>query len=394
MSTLLLSVVFLLMVYPISAKNTLHILPSYSLQHLKDTASEDYLYGIDFTSRNYAERIGDRFESKVVKKITYRSTRLHSLRLFFRAAFLTSQITTPKDCRNFQVFEIGEDILCYKSHYLKYKNFDSMEVVCASPLVQHSDIDRIENFLRIAPDLDELQRVQNEMLDKKYPKIKYEQVGKGRPDTEIYTLEMLKDYRPQHLPPPYSTWPYRTVIKSLVLILNAIYAAYLKEGETVSLKLLLKPLTNTFFRNAPVEFHHLGAPIKVIRLLKQQADTLEPDELFFIGEFEKAKSERTVAYNGPKPLEPISFDLSPDTFPKQKAILLHSLKEGEHYEIKDHLAVLLGMPTEPLEATGESVLLQLAYIPRAGISKDLLAMNQISRLPFEFGPDPIDHTDT
>ena len=55
-----------------------------------------------------------------------------------------------------------------------------MELVCTYPPVQHSDIDRIENFLRIAPDLDELQRVQNEMLDKKYPKIKYEQVGKGR----------------------------------------------------------------------------------------------------------------------------------------------------------------------------------------------------------------------
>ena len=394
MSTPLLLVVFLLMVYPISAKNTLHILPSYSLKHLKSTASEDYLYGIDFTSRNYAERIGDRFESKVARKITYTSTRLHSLRLFFKDAFLVSQVIAPKGCRNFQVFEIGEDILCYKSDYLKYKNFDSMELVCASPLVQHSDIDRIENFLRIAPDLDELQRVQNEMLDKKYPKIKYERLDKGRQDIEIYTLKMLKDYRPQHLPQPYSTWPYRTVIKSLVLALKEILAKHLEEAESMSLKKLLEVLTNTFFKSSPIGFLYLNAPIKVIRLLKQQADTLEPDELFFIGEVEKAKSGGTVAYDGPKPLEPFSFDLSPVTFPKQKAILLHSLKEGECYETKGHLAVLLGMPTHPLEGVKWIFTLRLPYIPRTGISKDLLAMNQLSRLPFEFGPDPIDHTDT
>ena len=74
--------------------------------------------------------------------------------------------------------------------------------------------------------------------------------------------------------------------------------------------------------------------------------------------------------------------------------MLHSLKEGECYETKDHLAVLLGMPTHPFEATGESVTLQVPYIPRTGISKDLLAMNQLSRLPFEFDPEPTDHTDT
>ena len=86
------------------------------------------------------------------------------------------------------------------------------------------------SFLKIAPDLDELQRVQNEMLDKKYPKIKYEQVDKGRQDTEIYDLEMLGDYRPQHLPLPYSTWPYRTVIKSLVLAFKEIFTKYLERG--------------------------------------------------------------------------------------------------------------------------------------------------------------------
>ena len=108
MSTPLLLVVFLLMVYPISAKNTLPILPSYSLKHLKDTASEDYLYGIDFTSRNYAERIGDRFESKVARKITYRSTRLHSLRLFFKDAFLTSQVIAPKVVVIFKYLKWGK----------------------------------------------------------------------------------------------------------------------------------------------------------------------------------------------------------------------------------------------------------------------------------------------
>ena len=172
---------------------------------------------------------------------------------------------------------------------------------------------------------------------------------------------------------------------------------HLKEGESVSVKVLLKLLTNTFFKNSRIEHRHLDVPIKVIRLLKQQVDTLEPNELFFIGEVVKKKSKRTVAYNGPKPLKPVSFDLSPLTFPKQKAILLHSLKEGECYETKDRLVVLLGMPTESCEETKGAVILRLPYIPRTGISKDLLAMNQLSRLPFEFGPDsvtPIDDTNT
>ena len=59
----------------------------------------------------------------------------------------------------------------------------------------------------------------------------------------------------------------------------------------MSLMRLLKALTNTFFKNSRVELRHLNVPIKVIRLLKQQVDTLEPNELFFIGEVEKRNQE-------------------------------------------------------------------------------------------------------
>ena len=269
----MLFVLLLLIIYPINARNTLHILPFYSMQAFKDTKYEEYLYGLDFTSRNYAERIGDRFESKTVRKNTYTSTRLHSLRLFFPRVTLASKISPLVGSRNFQVFGIGEDLLCYKSWYLMYKKYDNMEFVCAPPTVHHPSVGLVDNFLRVAPDLDELQRVQDEMVDKRYPKIKYEKLDKQRQDIKFYEFGMLVDYRPDHLPPPYSSWPYRTVIKSLAMNFAEIYTTEIERGKNMSLKRFIGVLRNTYFEHSHIHSQRIDAPIKIIRLLKQPVDT-------------------------------------------------------------------------------------------------------------------------
>lgn len=389
-------IVFSLLVYPVFAGHTLPILPFYSLKDLKDTASEDYVYGIDFTSRNYSERIGDRFESKVVRKSVYRLTRIVSMRLFFKGACFASQILPLKNPRSFQIFTVNGGLLCYKSSYLMYKNFDAMEYVCASPIRQYPNIRLMKNYLRIAPDLDELQRIQDEVVNKRYPKSSYQAFEAEGQEVQQFPLEILKDYRPGHLPFPYSTWPYRLVLKSLVLLLNELHS-YIMGSDKMTLVQLLNALTSTSFRGSPFIYHHFDVPVKIVRLLKQPVDTLEPEEPVLIGTIDYGATKgKTVPYNGPKPLEPIKFSIPPSL--GQKVILLHSLKEGEYYETNGRSAILMGMPVDMYRGSQETIVVTIPYVPRTGVRDDLLAMDRLSNIPIEFAPNlstpTIEYADT
>ena len=371
-------------------RNTLEILDSYSLSQIQHTKSNDYLYGIDFTSRRYSEGIGDRFESLPVRQKTYRASRIESIRLFFKSDGFGSGMDPAPMNGDFQVFEVNHRHW-YRSTCFAYKDFDSMEYVCAEKEPQIPNRTLLANFLRVAPDLDELQRAQDAMVNEKYPRIKYERADERGSNTRIYPIKVLGDYRPSKLPPPYSTWPYRTVIKSFVMIVAEHHASH-TNGEGLSIRRLLHIMHGTFFKKS-VYTPSFGGNILVVRILKHPIDTYEDNEVVFIGAVGGGGGKQTIPYAGPKPLGKFSF-APPPSITGKRTIIFHSFREGECCDHGRHYAVMIGIPNQAYTGNMRGCTMDMAYTFRERINESLLVMDQVSRFPFGFDPeDDPDDTD-